>query len=63
MALMLVDGYIKLVLTLGPHPNIPLELYLNRGERLDDRTWHTVEVIRALKVGKFFNIKKITFLT
>lgn len=56
MALMLVDGYVKLVLTLGPHPNAPLELYMNRGDRLDDRTWHTVEIIRSLKVGKSFNI-------
>lgn len=49
MAVMMVEGYIKLVLTLGPHPNAPLELYMNRGDRLDDRQWHTVEVIRELK--------------
>ena len=52
MALMLVDGFMKLVLTLGPHPNAPLELYLNKGDRLDDRKWHTVQVIRELKVSK-----------
>ena len=52
MALMLVDGFMKLVLTLGPHPNVPLELYLNKGDRLDDRKWHTVQVIRELKVSK-----------
>ena len=46
----------KLVLTLGPHPNAPLELYMNRGDRLDDRQWHTVEVIRSLKVGKTFKL-------
>ena len=52
MALMLVDGFMKLVLTLGPHPNAPLELYMNKGDRLDDRKWHTVQVIRELKVSK-----------
>lgn len=52
MAVMMVEGYIKLVLTLGPHPNAPLELFMNRGDRLDDRQWHTVEVIRELKVKK-----------
>ena len=52
MAVMMVEGYIKLVLTLGPHPNAPLELYMNRGDRLDDKQWHTVEVIRELKVKK-----------
>lgn len=56
MALMLVEGYVKLVLTLGPHPNAPLELYMNRGDRLDDRQWHTVEIIRSLKVGKSFHV-------
>ena len=57
MALMLVDGFVKLVLTLGPHPNAPLELYMNRGDRLDDRQWHTVEVIRSLKVGTTFKLR------
>ena len=52
MALMLVEGFMKLVLTLGPHPNAPLELYMNKGDRLDDRKWHTVQVIRELKVSK-----------
>ena len=52
MALMLVDGFMKLILTLGPHPNAPLELYMNKGDRLDDRKWHTVQVIRELKVSK-----------
>ena len=56
MALMLVEGYVKLVLTLGPHPNAPLELYMNQGDRLDDRKWHTVEIIRSLKVGKSFHV-------
>lgn len=55
MALLLVEGYMKLVITLGPHPNAPLELYMNRGDRLDDRTWHTVEIIRELKVGNSLN--------
>lgn len=53
MALMIVEGFAKLVITLGPHPNAPLELYMNRGDRLDDRKWHTVEIIRELKVNKF----------
>ena len=52
MALMIVEGYVKLVITLGPHPNAPLELYMNRGDRLDDRKWHTVQIIRELKVQK-----------
>lgn len=63
MALMLVEGYVKLVLTLGPHPNAPLELYMNRGDRLDDRKWHMVEIIRSLKVGNSFHkLKKFLFL-
>jgi len=62
MALMLVGGYIKLVLTLGPHPNAPLELYMNRGDRLDDRKWHMVEIIRSLKVGNSCHeLKKFLF--
>ena len=50
IALYLVDGYAKLVIDLGPHPMAPLELYMNKGDRLDDKTWHTVEVIRERKV-------------
>lgn len=49
IALYLVDGYAKLVIDLGPHPMAPLELYMNKGDRLDDKTWHTVEVIRERK--------------
>ncbi|KAJ7384989.1 beta-catenin binding [Desmophyllum pertusum] len=49
MALMLVEGYVKLVITLGPHPNAPLELYMNRGDKLDNKQWHTVQIIRNLK--------------
>lgn len=52
MALMLVEGYVKLVITLGPHPNAPLELYMNRGDKLDNKQWHTVQIIRNLKVGE-----------
>jgi len=50
IALYLVDGFAKLVIALGPHPMTPLELYMNKGDRLDDRTWHTVQVIRERKV-------------
>ena len=54
MALMIVEGFAKFVITLGPHPNAPLELYMNRGDRLDDRKWHTVEIIRELEVNTFY---------
>ena len=50
MALLLVDGYVQLVITLGAHPSAPLVLYMNRGDPLNNREWHTVEVIRSLKV-------------
>lgn len=63
MAVMMVEGYIKLVLTLGPHPNAPLELYMNRGDRLDDKQWHTVEVIRELKVKKLLFATKLSAIS
>lgn len=47
MAIILYDGFIRVVISLGARP---LVLTLLRGNRLDDGNWHFVEVRQELKV-------------
>ena len=47
MAIILYDGFIRVVISLGAEP---LVLTLSRGNRLDDGNWHFIEVRQELKV-------------
>ena len=48
LAVHLVNGYIRVTISLGADP---IYVELTKGARLDDGEWHTVEMIRALKVS------------
>lgn len=56
MAIILYDGFIRVVISLGAEP---LVLTLSRGNRLDDGNWHFVEVRQELKVQVNNNWKSI----
>ena len=47
MAVVLYDGFIRVVISLGADPLI---LTMSLGARLDDGEWHFVEVRQELKV-------------
>lgn len=52
LAIVLVEGFIQVVISLGSSPVV---LDMSRGERLDDGEWHVVEVSRKVKVSRDYS--------
>lgn len=53
MAIVLYDGFIRVIMSLGAES---LVLTMSRGVRLDDGEWHVLEVRQELKVWYLISV-------
>ena len=53
MAIVLYDGFIRVIMSLGAES---LVLTMSRGVRLDDGEWHVLEVRQELKVRYMLSV-------